>query len=265
MTLRPAPAFFALVLGWIAVTLADAQTIAEPSWVTAWKRAHPDPRVMSVAATARHETERARHRRNDLVDLALALGLGCAVLSLRPKESGDVAPRLLLWSGLALGAVSAGRALIEVSERASIDRWSVSDQALATVAGPNAERLLRWRERMAPDDAVIFVGGQDALLNTVAWALHPRPIYFVPMAVPDGMGLERVAELGAQLPQGRGAPARWLLDLDALAAGKPDRALLELPPTAQGDGTMPSDHDGDGVESQAAERVDAEAGAEQDR
>jgi hypothetical protein len=64
---------------------------------------------------------------------------------------------------------------------------------------------------------VLLVGTQDYLLNVVAWSLSPRAIYPIVLAVPPDFDPELLVAQAATLEFGREAPARWLIDLDAVA------------------------------------------------
>lgn len=232
-TQRVVAALLALVLAATWRGLTAREGVPEAPWLTTWKQAHPDPRQAGEVAARRHQATRARQRRDDLAALALALAAGCAVLALVPAPRPGwraAAPRVLVAGGLALGLASVGGALGGLPERVRSGRWDPGDHALPAVAGPLADVVVTWRSRMGPDDAVIVAGTQDALLNTVAWALHPRPIHLVGAPVPAGLSPAEQTALGAVLPLAREAPARWLLDLDAVAAGRREQALISLRP-----------------------------------
>ena len=205
--------------------------------MASWRAEHPDRRVLGAAGQARFLDQQGAARRDDALVLLVALAAGCLLVAVRPerwrRRLDDVSAVLVLGSSIA-GLTWLGLNLADVAGRARVGHWTLGDDNLSAVAGPYTELLADWRERIDARDAVILVGSRDYLLNLVAWSLHPRPLYpYIPPApIPDELPADELARAIAGLPQGRDAPGRWMVDLEALARGDQATrpALVRLDP-----------------------------------
>jgi len=210
-----------LALGWVAYALHAAAPPERLALLTAWSERFPDARPTSPAEAARHDRERAEAVRRDAVWLLAGLAAGCLAVAaaggrLRAAGGGGVGA-VLVASSVGVGAAGVVVSLKGQWSRAARDAWTLADDNLRAVAGPFADTLRTWREQVGPRDALVVVGGHDVLLNAVAWAMHPRPIHPLGVSVPPSMSVDEARDAVARSDLGADAPARWLVDLDALA------------------------------------------------
>lgn len=217
-------------LGWAAVQLHDLEQVRAP-WLERWAQEHPGPREPDAQAIERVADDFAADRRADLFGLALGLAAAALALAVGPRawrEGRGVALRLVAVGAVVGGGAAMASSLNQVSNLAELNRWTLGDDSLAAYVGPLEGTVREWRERIPDDHAVIVVGTNDFLLSRVGWALYPRPVHPVVMALPPGVDLVGLGELADELSLGRDAPGRWLVDLDALAAGREALVRVEL-------------------------------------
>jgi hypothetical protein len=220
----------ALAFGFAAARVHGLERVGAP-WLEAWAEQHRGPREPDASALARVADDFAVDRRADLFGLLVALAAAAAAVAAAPRafvQGRGAVVRLAGLGGVVLGAAAMLDSLSKVSELAHQQRWTVADDSLSLTLGPLTDTVRGWRETVPPDHAVIVFGMSDFLLSRVGWALHPRAVHPVVLPRPEGLDLAALAQLAATLELGRQAPGRWLVDLEALAAGH--EALVRIEP-----------------------------------
>lgn len=217
-----------------AVFVARVDGLPAP-WLERWSHEHPDPRALSPDEAATLARTLDGQRRDDALLLLAGLAAGCAAVAAFPelaRAAGSTLTRVLV-----VGSVALGLSAVVASVRGQLDgardgTWTLGDDSLPAIAGPQTAALRAARDRTAPGDTVLIVGTNQPLFNAAAWTFDGRALYPILQDVPDGMSTEALRDFTRGLPQGAGGARRWLLDLRALergeAAGRP--ALLELTP-----------------------------------
>lgn len=218
-------------VAWIALALAcavgawfvhDAESVPVAGWLQAWEGAHPDPRVFSAAEAEQFAALQDTGRRDDLRLLLIGLAVGCAVaaFSSRAKsEAGGPVRAALLAGALAVGCVGVVTSARGQWQASTTGEWTLGDDALPGMAGVHAETLRGWRDRIDEGHAVILIGTDSLLSNVAAWALHPRAVYPLVRSVPDGTPDAELREAVTLMRLGAEHDVRWIVDLEALAAG----------------------------------------------
>jgi hypothetical protein len=218
-----------------AMMLASREALDLPEFLAGWSRRHPDPRGFAVEEVLALEALRARERRDDLLWLFGGLAAGCLAVAVRPslvRAAGGTTLAVCAAGSVALGAWALADSVAAQWSMARQGRWTLGDDGLGLIAGEHADTLAAWRRRIGPDDAVILIGTNQQLWTAAAWALHPRAIYPLVQAVPEGVSELTLLAVVRRLPLGQQHPVRWALDVDALAAGASATrpALLRVDP-----------------------------------
>jgi len=209
---------FAAAAWWVH----GAETVSIASWLESWEAAHPDPRVFSAEEAGQFDALQERGRRDDLRLLLIGLAAGCAVAACSRRvvvEAGGAVRAALLVGALTVGVVGVVSSVRSQWQASTKGEWTLGDDALRGMAGVHAETLRGWRDQIEEDDAVILIGTDSLLSNITAWALYPRAVYPLLRSVPDGTPVSELREAVTLMRLGAGHDARWIVDLDALAAG----------------------------------------------
>ncbi len=212
------------VLGALAF-VADARRpdgVPPPRWLAQWERDHPDPRELAAPDADVFSGMEDGERREDLTLLLAALAAGCAAAGWSTRlvaRAGSAAAAVLVAGSVAVGVFAVAISAKEQWSGLRAGTWTLSDDNLDVVAGPQAATLRAWRRQIGPQDAVIVVGTDQPLLNVVAWALFPRPLFPRLQDLPPDLDEQAVRKAAAGLDIGRGRPARWIVDLRVLRSG----------------------------------------------
>lgn len=216
-------ALASVVLSLIALDVSRRETFPLRA-VETWEQAHPDPRPMSDSEVRVVADMGSEERRIDLALLLVGLAVGCAVAAAVPaltRAAGSTFAAVLAAGSIAVGVSGLATSTISQVQDARHGHWSLSDDVLPRLAGPHAETLRAWRERIGEDDDVLLLGSDPRLWNAVLWALHPRAIYPRVLDVPRAMGEAEIAVSARRLAPRPGV-ACWLIDLGVL--GSPEGA-----------------------------------------
>jgi hypothetical protein len=221
MSRRVALLLLAGAFGVAALLVSRAPTLALPG-LSAWSARHPEPRVLSPESERTLDEQLDGERRHDALLLLCALAAGCSAVALRPRLAawaGSAPAAVLLAGSVGLGvfqlAASAAGQVRGVAEGS----WSVADDTLDRMAPAQADLLRQWRQRIAPDEAVILIGSDPALYDLMIWALHPRPLYPMLLEIRPDTSVDEVLRGARALRAGRQHPARWIVDLGVLRHG----------------------------------------------
>jgi len=231
LLLALAGAFAALAL---AVHDPDEPGMPAPQWLQRWEQNYPDPRVLGPDEAATFTRMQDAERREDLLLLLAGLSVGCLAAGWSPRlvqRAGGAASAVLVAGSVAVGAWALGSSAVAQWNGARAGTWTLADDNLDLMAGPDAGTLRDWRVQIGEHDAVIVVGTDQALLNVVAWALYPRAIYPLVLDVPPGWSADELRDSARGAEVGRGHPRRWIVDLAALRAG----GALRHPPLVRVD------------------------------
>ena len=208
----------AAVFGGAAALVARQPALPVPG-AQAWAARHPDPRVVDPDSEATLAAQVDGERRRDAVLLLAALAAGCAVVAASPRVAawtGGAPAAVLLCGSLGLGLFHLARSAGDLAAGVRNGSWSVADDTLERIAPEQAGTMREWRERIAPDDAVILVGADPWLYDLVVWALHPRALYPMLLDIRPTTSEQAVLRGASRLPVGRDHAARWIVDLGVL-------------------------------------------------
>lgn len=197
-------------------------TLAVPG-AQAWAARHPDPRALDPESERALAAQLDGERRDDLALLLAALAAGCVVVAAWARVAswtGGAPSAVLLCGSVGLGLFHLGLSVAGQATGLRDGSWSVADDTLDRVAPAQAETLRRWRELIAPDDAVILIGSDPWLYDLVVWALHPRPLYPMLLDIRPSTSVDEVLRGARKLKVGREHAVRWIVDLGVLQQGR---------------------------------------------
>ncbi|MHC5209820.1 MAG: hypothetical protein ACYTG2_03785 [Planctomycetota bacterium] len=221
----------AVLLGVLALRVAARETFPLRV-VERWEQAHPDPRPMGGTDVRVVSAMGSEERRMDLVLLFTGLAVGCAVVAARPALTtlaGGTLTAVLAVGSIAVGLGGLGSSAVSQGRDALDGGWSLSDDVLPRLAGPHADTLRAWRDRIDEGDDVLLLGSDPRLWNAVLWALHPRAIHPRVLDVPREMSTDEIAAAARRVVPRPGV-ACWVIDLGVLksprGAGHP--ALVKV-------------------------------------
>lgn len=212
----------ALGCGLAAWNVHTDESVSIAAWLQSWENAHPDPRVFSESDAKTIAGLQDRSRREDLRFLLISLAAGCAIAACSRRvvrEAGGTLRAVLCAGALVVGAVGVAGSVRDQWQGARSGEWTLGDDALSGMAGIYAETLRDWRQLIDADHAVILIGTDSLLSNVTAWALHPRAIYPLVRSVPEQTSEDELLEAVTLMQIGADHEVRWIVDLDALAAG----------------------------------------------
>jgi hypothetical protein len=211
-------AIAAVLLSVLALRVAALEGVSLRA-VERWESVHPDLRPMDGTDLEAVSAMGSEERRIDLMLLLVGLGLGCAIVAASPsltRTAGSTLTAVLAAGSIAVGLAGLGTSVISQVQAARNDYWSLSDDVLPRLAGPYADVLRAWRDRIAEQDVVLVLGSDPKLWNATLWALHPRRIYPRVLEVPRDMSSDEIADAARKIAPPHDGAACWVVDLGVL-------------------------------------------------
>ena len=123
---------------------------------------------------------------------------------------------LVGFDHLTVGLAGLGTSVVSQVQAARNDYWSLSDDVLPRLAGPYADVLRAWRDRIAEQDVVLVLDSDPKMWNATLWALHPRRIYPRVLEVPRDMSSDEIADAARKIAPPHDGAACWVVDLGVL-------------------------------------------------